>query len=495
MKHKKGYQLKYIIAVDLGTTLIKFCLYDENLKYLYCCDSKYNLEIRADLIEFDVQEYWEIFKKGLVKLIQKVNLDVKDVVSISLSSQAETLVVLDKYGKPLRKAISWLDERSYKECNEIKNNFDINKCYSITGQPDIIPTWPATKILWIKNNEENIFKSAYKYLLLKDYIIYKLTGSFKSEFTIYNFSYYFDIIKKRYWTEILDYIGVQEDQLPELFEPGVVIEDFSNEFIKEFGFSAEISLNIGCLDQMAGMIGSGNIRKGMVSETTGTVLAICTVLDKPLFNKFKIPCHYNSVKDTYSLLAVCESGGICLEWFRRNFLGETNNYDYINYQIEKVSPGCKGLIFLPYLVGVNAPEFNKDTRGCFFGIKLSHDKRFFMRSIMEGIAYMLKKNLDILENMGIKSDNLLSLGGGSKSYIWNKIKADITGKNIIVNKNEEVTSLGVAILSAVKLGFFKNIDEAISNTIRQKDVIPAGSIKEYEVGYLNFLDIYNKLYK
>lgn len=487
--------MNYIISVDLGTTLIKFSLFNSKLECIYNHYLKYNLKIGKQFVEFDAEEYWKIFKRGLKELIQKANLDTKKVISITLSSQAETLVVLDKNGTPLRKAISWLDERSYKECDILRQNFDVDQGYRITGQPDIIPTWPITKILWLKNNEKNIFKNAYKYLLLKDYIILKLTNRFVSEFTVYNFSYYFDIIKKKYWKEILRFAGVVEEQLPELYEPGEVIENISDSFIKEFKFSENISLNVGCLDQMAGMIGGGNIRKGIVSETTGTVLAICTLLDKPLFTRYKIPCHYNALKDTYILLAICESGGICLEWFKNNFLGDKKDYGYINSEVKRIPQGCQGLLFLPYLTGVNAPEFNKNARGCFYGIKLSHEKGYFMRSIMEGIAYMIRKNLDIYEDMGIKTDKLISLGGGSKSDIWNKIKADITGRDVIINRNEEAASLGAAILSAVKLGLFKNVDKAVKKTVNYKKVYISEYIKEYKDGYSSFLDIYNKLFR
>jgi len=483
---------KYILTIDLGTTAVKFGLYNSRLEEICKHSTKYSLDINSEFIEFDVEEYWSICKKGIQDLLLKSKINSKKVASISLSSQAETLVILDREGKPLRKAISWLDSRSGEECNILKDNFDIDDGYKITGQPDIVTTWPITKILWIKRNEKEIFDRAYKYLLLKDYVIYKFTGKFISEYTIYNFSYYFNIVKKRYWEDILRFVGIDTSQLPELIEPGEIAGNLLKENLKDFNFSSSIYLNVGALDQMAGMIGVGNIREGIVSETTGTVLAICTMLEKPLINRYRIPCHYNAVKNTYILLPICESGGISLEWFKNNFY-TGSDYSYINREIEKIAPGSNGLIFLPYLTGVNSPELDSNAKGVFYGINISHNRSHFARSIMEGIACLIRKNLDYLKKLNINTNKLISLGGGSKSNVWNQIKADVIGKGIIVTEQGEPASLGVAILAAVKLGLYKDLKNAVDNSVRIKKVYNPCNDQVYEKQYKIFLDLYKRL--
>jgi len=484
--------MKYILTIDLGTTVIKFSLYDLKLKEACNYSLKYNLDTSSNFIEFDAEKYWNICKKGVKELILKSKINPEKIISISLSSQAETLVILDREGKPLRKAISWLDSRSGKECNILKDNFNIDDGYRITGQPDIVTTWPITKILWIKRNEKEIFDRAYKYLLLKDYIIYKFTGKFISEYTVYNFSYYFDIIKKRYWEDILRFIGVNVGQLPKLIEPGEIAGSLLDENLKEFNFSSDIHLNVGALDQMAGMIGVGNIREGITSESTGTVLAICTMLEKPLINKYRIPCHYNAVKDTYILLLVCESGGISLEWFKNNFYNG-KGYNYINTEIEKVPKGSDGLVFLPYLTGVNSPELDPNAKGVFYGINISHSRAHFARSVMEGIAYLIRKNLDYLKKLNVDTNELISLGGGSKSDVWNQIKADVMKRDIMVTGKDEPASLGAAILSALKLGFYKDLKDAVSNSVEIKKVYNPYDVQTYERQYKLFLDLYRRL--
>ena len=484
----------YILTLDLGTTEIKFALFDLKLSEITKVSSNYNLQINKEFVEFEAEEYWNICKKGIKDLIDISGIDPREIASISLSSQAETLVVVDRDGKPLRKAISWLDNRSQKECQILKDEFSEDNGYKITGQPDIVTTWPITKILWLKENEKQVFKNACKYLLLKDYIIYKLTGKYMSEYTVYNFSYYFDIINKCYWKEMLDFVGIKEDQLPQLVEPGEDIGQFTDENIDEFNFSKNISLNVGALDQMAGMIGVGNISKGIISETTGTVIAICTMLEKPLFNNLKIPCHYNAIQDSYILLTVCESGGINLGWFKDN-LYVNKDFKNIDKDAEKVSPGSDGLVFLPYIAGVNSPEYNPDAKGVFYGINITHKNEHFSRAIMEGVGYLIRKNLDHIGELGIEPEKIISLGGGSKSDVWNQIKADITGREIVVNKSRESTSLGAAILAAVSLGWFKNIEEATKNVVKIRKIFKPGKSMVYRKQYEVFLDIYDRLFR
>ncbi len=482
---------KYILTIDLGTTLIKFGLFNFEMSLVSKHQEEYGLTYYRNFIEFDPEEYWGVIKKGVNSLIFKSGIDQKKILVISLSSQAETLILLDKNNKPLKNAISWLDNRSAEECDLLKENFDTDKCYKITGQPDIITTWPITKILWIKRHEEKIFERAYKILLLKDFIVYKLTGKFMSDYTIYNFSYYFNIIKKEYWKEILDFVGVRLSQLPELVEPGEMIGNIRSELIKEFNFNSDIALNIGALDQMAGMIGVGNINEGIVSETTGTVVAICTLLEKPVFTGLKIPCHYNAIKDTYILLPVCESGGVSLEWFKNNFFRGVD-YGFIDERVYKVPEGSGGLIFLPYIVGVNSPEYNPNAKGVFYGIGINHTRDHFARAVMEGIAFLIKKNIDYIEdNLNFKIKEVISLGGGSKSSVWNQIKADILDKEIKITNSSEAASLGAAMIAAVKLGIYKNVNEIADKVIKTKKVYKPAGHEAYEKSY----ELFNKIYK
>ncbi|MDZ7838480.1 MAG: FGGY family carbohydrate kinase [Actinomycetota bacterium] len=484
---------KYILAIDLGTTLIKLVLFDRELRIVSEHSRQYNLETEKEFIEFDAESYWKTIEEGISELLQKSRIRSGDIASIALSSQAETLVLLDKDYKPVRKAISWLDNRSKKECQQIKNSFDQQQGYKVTGQPGVITTWPITKILWIKNNERKVFDCTAKFLLLKDYIVYKFTGEFISEYTIYNFSYYFDIISKQYWDQMLEFAGLDQEKLPQLVEPGSNIPRLRKQVIDKFDFGPDINLNLGALDQMAGMIGVGNITEGIVSETTGTVLAICTLLGKPMFSSARIPCHYSAIKDKYILLPICESGGITLEWFKNNFY-EGKSYSYIDQQVSRISPGCNDLLFLPYITGVNAPEYNDDARGVFYGITIKHHKHHFARAILESIAFILRKNLDFLESeLSLDIKEIISLGGGANSTVWNQIKSDVLNREINITSNSQPTALGAAMLAAVDMGWYGSLESIADNKIELEKTFKPKNSEKYTRSYELFIRLYKAL--
>ncbi len=483
----------YILTLDLGTTNIKAGIYSSKLDEVAVSHTPVQYITSDSMVEFNADDCWGSCRKIIKSITADAGIDPKHIVDISLTGQAESLVVIDGKNRPLRNGISWMDNRSVKECELLKREFKQREGYRVTGQPDIIPTWPITKILWLRENESDVFRKAGKYLLLKDYIIYRLTGNLFGECTIYNFSYYFDVMNKKYWDEILEFAGVKMEQLPELIEPGSSAGRVTNQVSNELGFQKSVTVNAGALDHFSGMVGSGNVREGVVSETTGTVLAIATMTrESTLRDEYMIPHHYGVLKNTYILMPVCESGGISLEWFKNNFY-EDRSFEDINREIETSINKGNDVIFLPYLTGTNSPEYEINARGVFYGLHITHTKADLARAVMEGVAYLLKKNIKFLEHLDVKTTSLISIGGGSKSNVWNQIKADITEKKIMVPEYKEAISLGAAILSAVEKGYFKSIEEAAKKNVRMKRVYTPVVRDYYRKGYRTFIDTYEQL--
>ncbi|MDD3840018.1 MAG: FGGY family carbohydrate kinase [Clostridia bacterium] len=479
------------IAVDLGTTNIKVACYDNNLKELSSKSIKVQYIKNNGKIEFNPITYFQNVCNAIAMCSKLSFSSTKEKHQIILTGQAESLIVIDDSGNPVRNGISWMDMRSIVECEEISSSFDSKACYKITGQNSIIPTWPITKILWIKKNEPDIFNANIKYMLLKDYIVFCLTGMLVGEYSIYNFSYYFDIINKCYWTEILDYCGVKTSQLPELVEPCIIIGNIKHDIANKLNLSDKCTVNIGTLDHFAGMIGTGNIREGLINESTGTVLSIATMLKEPRLNHFRIPCHYGPFKNSYVMMPICESGGISLEWYRDNFVSD-EKYEDINNIIIKRLPD-EQLIFLPYITGVNAPEFNKSATGVFYGVKITHDKYDFVYAVMEGIAHLLAKNIDFIKKVGVESDSIISTGGGAKSDFWSQLKANITGIPVLVPEKEEAASYGAAIIGSISNGMFYNYNEAISHCVSIKKKFYPKNIDFFAEKHKLFNSVYDRL--
>ncbi|MBL5825700.1 FGGY-family carbohydrate kinase [Serratia fonticola] len=482
-----------IIAIDLGTTNIKVAVYSKRLKLLTTLSESVSYHRKNEFVEFDAEAYFICIRK-MVEQVAALGkaANNEDITQIVLTGQAESLILLDSEKNPLRPAISWLDMRSRKECDELTSVFDTDQCYQITGQPEIIPTWPITKMLWLNRNENDIFKRAAHYLLLKDYIVYRLCGRMAGDYSIYSFSHYFNITQKCYWKEILDYCGVRVEQLPEVLPScsiaGTLLPGLVNESL---GLNSEVKINIGTLDHFAGMIGTGNIIEGIVSESAGTVLAIATLIHKPVFSAGRLPLNCGPFPDSYVLLPVCESGGFSLEWYKNNFLPDVSFADINNALSQKqtVFPP----VFLPYLTGVNAPDFNENASGVFFGIKASHDKYDFALSIMQGVACLLRKNLDYMRDSGIEINKIISVGGGAKSPLWTQVKSDFSNCEIEIPENEEAACLGAAIIGAVSEGYFKTFEIAVDMNIKIAKRYTPSKRDDYEKTYHIFSLLYSAL--
>lgn len=464
-----------IISVDLGTTNIKTAVYDQTLQMLHLLSEPVTYQKNGDFVEFDAEQYFSL----VLSMIQKAAAygwqnNRKKVAQIVLTGQAESLILLGQDHRPIHPGISWMDMRSSRECSELSAVFSQTCCYHTTGQPELIPTWPITKILWMKKNRPDLFQKTAYYLLLKDYMIFRLCGNMVGEHSIYCFSHYFDITRRCYWKEILDYCGVRTEQLPGLMPSGSIAGRLHKELIcPETGLDTATKINIGTLDHFAGMIGAGNIREGQVSESAGTVLSLAAFTNAPVYNSGKIPNYCGPFPNSYVLLPVCESGGFSMEWFKNQFLQDIS-YKRLN-EILSCQNSRTPLIFLPYLTGVNAPDYNENASGVFLGLRSYHNRYDMALAVMKGVACMLRKNLDCLKQSGIRIEKIISTGGGARSPIWTQLKADISGYPIEVPADEEAACLGVAIMSAISEGFYTSYDEAIAACVSIKHrYVPSG---------------------
>ena len=472
-------------GIDLGSTNIKVALYDENLK-LIDRQSRPVVYIRDNgFVEFDALKYAEDLASLLADMA-KAN-GIKTIREMAFTGQAESLVVLDGEGKPLMNAISWMDERSTEECAELGKKFDAAACEAITGQMAVLPTWPATKILWLKHNRPEIYEAAATYMLLKDYVVYYLTGVKKADMSIATFSFYFDIYNKCYWQEMLSAIGVSESQLPPLCEPCTVAGVLKEELANAMGISCGTKVNVGTLDHFAGMIGTGNIAPGGITLSTGTVMALAAMCGVPAPRSCGIAMHYGFLPDTHVMLPVAESGGVSLEWFRRSCMG-TTDYDTMNAELLKRQPN--ELLFLPYLVGTNSPEFDTDATGVFWGLRQEHDAIDMAGAVMEGVAFVLRKNCDYIAKNGVKPEAIVATGGGAKSPVWCQLQADITGLPVRIPAEKEAACLGAAMIAAVSDGRWNGYEAAVSDCVSMLHQYDPKPTERTERKYRRFCALY-----
>ena len=460
-----------LLGIDIGTTSVKTAAFNDSLEMKCSLTADYTLDSHGDIVEFDGEKYWEIVKGEIEKVKKELSID-----ALAVDTQCETLILTDENGTPVRPAIVWLDNRAVEEAAIIEKHFGHKKVYEITGQPEITATWPACKLLWVKRNEPEVWSKVKKVFLLEDWILFKMTGKFVSEKTLQSSTIYFDIHSGDWWDEMLDFIGVSKDMLPSLHS--------SAELVGEYEGAKVVT---GAIDQIAGAIGAGVVKKGTVSVMTGTTMVIFIPSDSvPAYDPTSIvPCHYN-YDDKYCLLSWTPTAGMALKWFK-NALCENFSFRELDELAEAVPAGSDGVTFLPYLCGSTMPKYNPAARGSFTGLTTEHHRGHFVRSVMESVACMLKSNLDYL---GLDVDEIRAMGGGANSPLWCQMKADMTGKKLVTLKNTETACLGSAILAGVGIGLFESAEKAVEKLELDRTFKPKGV--DYSECYERYLS-YDKI--
>ncbi len=473
------------LAVDLGSTNLKVIAYDGDFRPLRSHSEPVCYRREGEAVEFDAAECFQSLLRGL-RLCGEAFPPECRCPKITLTGQAESLVLSDAQGTPVRPAISWMDGRGAGEAEEIRAAFPGEEAYRVTGQISVNTSWPAVNLLWLRRREPEALQRADWFFLLKDYMLFRLTGKAVGEYSCYSFSYYFDYVHKRYWEPMLRFCGIPREKLPRLIPPGSAAGTLLPEIARELGFSGCPEVNVGALDHFCGMIGSGNVREGLISESTGTVLAMAALSGAPAGEEARIPCHCGPFPESYVFLPVCESGGDSLEWYRDAFLPEYS-FAGLDEALSRREPP-KGLFFLPYLQGVSGPEYDSGARGVFYGIQRQHDRLDFAYAVMEGVTQLLLKNIRLLPAFG-EGARLLSTGGGAKSDFWCQLKADVCGVPVDVPENGEAACFGAALLGA-------GAAEEAANYVRiRKTFVPhPAHAQDYAARRQIFCRLYEKLF-
>jgi sugar (pentulose or hexulose) kinase len=495
---------RLILSFDLGTTAVKTALFDEQGTLVAKSTQEYDLITPTALrVEQDVDVYWDAIKKGVASVLRGSHGAGKSIVGIGVSAQGETLVPVDERGNALRPAIVWMDNRAQDEAAELAQRFPRRELCERTGQVEMVPTWPAAKLLWLRKHEPDVFARTAKFLLIEDWLLHRLTGQFVSEGSLLCSTCYWDIRRKTWWAPMLDHLGIAEEQLPRIAEPGTVIGPILPAIASELNLPEETLIATGGLDQACGAIGVGNIAPGIVTENIGAALAMCAVVDEPFLDPaFAIPCFYYALPNVYMAHSFT-TGGMVLRWFRDKFCQEelsaaarsdSDAYELLNAEAAAVPAGADGLLLLPHLQGAGAPESNGRARGVLYGFTVHHTKAHVVRSIMEALGLAIRQLVDAMVALGIPVTEIRSLGGGAKSKLWSQIKADIVGRPFIASTHpEDSACLGAAILAGVAVGVWQDVEEAVKRSVTL-EAEPAEPREEYRRIHDRQYAAYKKLY-
>jgi xylulokinase len=492
--------MEYLLAIDAGTTSVKAGLFSPDGQCWGVSRVEYQLDTpAADRAELNPETYWQACLKAVRAVLTTSAVDPRQVRAVAVSSQGETTITLDAHGQPVYPAMVWLDNRAVEQAAFLSAQFG-SQAYARAGIPEVVPTWSACKIMWLRQNEPEAFARAAKFVLVQDYLIYRLTGRFVTDGSISCTTLYYDLNLNAWWPEVLGAVGIHEEQLPELVQPGSDVGGLTDEAARLIGLTRATRVVTGGMDQSVGAIGAGNIQPGCISETTGAALAIQATISDPKIDPNRVvPVYYHSTPGKYLFVPVCPTAGMAFKWFRDAFFADeiklaavqgADAYDLLTHMAQDVPAGSDGLVMLPHLMGAFSPEPNQAARGSFTGFTLRHTRGHFVRALLEGVGFMLMRNLEMIERTGIPIREIRSTGGGARSGLWNQIKADICGRPVVTLANEETGLLGDAILAGVSIGIFPSIQAGCDAMVAVKDrILPDENAGAYAAAYRRYCDL------
>lgn len=495
-----------LLGLDIGTTAVKAGLYADDGRLLAIAGEEYRLGTPApDRTELDPERYWAGTCAAVRRVVAAAAVEPGSIEAVAVSSQGETVIPVDPDGRAIGPAIVWLDNRAAVEAGTLEARFGADRIYDVTGIPSVVPTWPACKLLWWRANDPDLFARTDRFLLVEDFILHRLTGRFVTDAGIQSTSMLFDIVERRWWPEMLEAVGIDERRLAEPMGPGEVAGRLTATAAEALGLAEGTLVVAAGMDQGAGSVGVGNLAPGIVSESTGGALTLqATVQSHGGDPSRQTPVYIHSAPGRYLYCPVCPTGGMALTWFR-DTLGRDeieraqregrDAYDLLTERAAAVPAGSEGLVMLPHLAGAFSPEYDPAARGVFYGFGLGHGQGHFVRAILEAVAFMLRRNIELLATAGAPATEIHSHGGGARSPLWNQVKADVCEMDVITLQGEDAAVRGDAMLAGVAAGVFRDVDEAERAMVTVQDRYrPDPTTREaYEAAYRTYRDLFEAL--
>lgn len=434
-------------------------------------------------------------------------MDAKSIAAMSTSVLGEAFLPVDKRGNPLYWSMTTFDARAGSQTVWWEENFGADEIYQITGQPltSAMPIYTLPKIQWIRENEPSVYRKTERFLCWEDYVNLKLCGKPVTDPSVATRTMMFDIRRKKWSAEILEAADLNEDILPEVQLSGTAVGEVIHTAAEETGLAEGTLVVTGGHDQPCGALGAGIVKTGPTLDATGTVECIgmlqkrLTLTEKMRLEGYAVHCYV--VEGMYFMFGFNPTGGAVLKWFRDHFAQQEKEtarekgidvYDVLTSKAATAPPGSMGLFLLPYFAGSGTPTFNRKAQGVLLGLTLAHGKNAIIRAILEGLSYELRDNIETIEGHGVPVTELRAIGGGAKSRFWLQLKADISGKKVVVPNVTEAVALGAAMLAGVGAKTYKNAEEAVERIYRERETfVPELQTKKI---YDRNFSVYKKLY-
>ena len=475
------------IGVDLGTSAVKLLLMEGDGTIRKIVSREYPLYFpHSGWSEQNPEDWYSQTVEGIRELVREC--DRSQVAGISFGGQMHGLVTLDEQDQVIRPAILWNDGRSAEETEYLNEKIGKEKLSAYTANI-AFAGFTAPKILWMRKNEPELFARVKKIMLPKDYLAYRLSGSFCTDLSDASGMLLLDVKNRRWSQEMLEICGITEQMLPKLYESYEVVGTLKESVADDLGLPRQVKVIAGAGDNAAAAVGTGTVGEGRCNislGTSGTIFISSHTFGVDSHNALHSFCHADGY---YHLMGCMLSAASCNKWWNETIL-RTDDFAAEQAGITKL--GENPVIFLPYLMGERSPHNNPKARGMFIGMSMDTTREDMTQAVLEGVSFGLRDSLEVARSLGIDVQRTRICGGGAKSPLWRRMIASIMNLKVEMIENEEGPALGGAILAAVGCGEYPDVETAAARLVHVTDTIEPEPelVEKYEERYRKFHALY-----
>lgn len=480
----------YYIGIDLGTSAVKLLLMDAEGKVEKIVSKEYPLMFpKPGWAEQNPIDWWKQSVIGLKELTAEI--DKSEIGGISFGGQMHGLVILDEKDQVIRPAILWNDGRTTEETDFLNQEIGRDKLSQWTGNI-AFAGFTAPKILWLKKHEPENFNRIRKIMLPKDYLAYRLTGVFSTDYSDASGMLLLDVKNKCWSKEMMEICGVRQEWLPKLYESYEMTGTLREDVAKELGFPSTCKVAAGAGDNAAAAVGTGTVGTGKCNISLGTSGTLFITSDVFQVDEKNALHSFDHADGNYHLMGCMLCAASCNKWWMEDIL-HTKEYQEEQKDIENL--GENQVYFLPYLMGERSPHNDPNARGAFIGMSLATQRGDMLQAVLEGVAYGLRDSLEVARKRGVAPKTTTICGGGAKSPLWRKIIANILNMDVSTVMVEEGPAYGGAILAAVADGRYESVFQAVNQIVKIKDTVSPEKdlVEKYERGYEKYRELYPAL--
>jgi len=481
-----------LLGLDVSTTGAKALLIDAEGGIVASATTPQSVSTPKPLwSEQNPLDWWDGITKSIRQALKDANAAGDDVVAVGMTGQMHGLVMLDENGTVLRPAILWNDGRTGAQCDEIRARLGKDRLIQITGN-DALAGFTAPKILWVQEEEPDVYAKCKHILLPKDYIRYRLTGDYASDRAGGAGTILFDL-KTRTWSpEMLDALEIPAEWLPPTYEGPDITGTVSGEAAEATGLKAGTPVVGGGGDQAAQAVGVGAVISGVIALTVGTSgVVFASTPEAYIEPEGRLHAFCHAVPGQWHFMGVMLSAAGSLQWYR-DTLAPNDSFDKLTSEAESIAPGSGGLIFVPYLTGERTPWPDPLARGGFVGLTVRHTRGHLTRAVMEGVAFGLKDSFTLIQGAGLgEIAEVRVSGGAAKSDLWRQIMADVLDTELLSVNTTEGAAFGAAICAAVGAGLYSDVPSACEAMIKVTDSTKPG---ENAAAYSDYYGVYRAQY-